>query len=94
MSSNKFDIEKVAFLARLKLTADEKIRLGGQFEGILAHIDQLDRLDTSTVEPTTHVLPLQNVFREDVLKKNFPDVEYLALAPAQDKGHYKVPQII
>jgi len=94
MSSNPFDIEKIAFLARLKLNEDEKTRLGRQFEQILAHIDQLDQLDTKDVEPTTHVLPLQNVFREDELKKNFPDAEYLPLAPRQDKGHYEVPQII
>ncbi len=94
MASNPFDIEKIATLARLKLTEDEKTRLGRQFEQILAHINQLDRLDTKDVEPTTHVLPVQNVFREDVLKKNFPDAEYLPLAPRQDKGHYEVPQII
>lgn len=94
MPANPFDIEKIATLARLKLTEDEKIRLGGQFERILEYIDQLNRLDTQAVEPTTHVLPLQNVFREDELKKNFPDTEYLPLAPRQDKGHYEVPQII
>ena len=94
MSSNPFDIEKIAILARLQLTEDEKNRLGRQFEQILAYIDQLDRLDTKDVEPTTHVLPLQNVFREDELKKNFPDAEYLPLAPRHDKGHYEVPQII
>ncbi len=94
MSSNPFDIEKIAILARLQLTEDEKNRLGRQFEQILAHIDQLDRLDTKDVEPTTHVLPLQNVFREDELKKNFPDADYLPLAPRHDKGHYEVPQII
>jgi aspartyl-tRNA(Asn)/glutamyl-tRNA(Gln) amidotransferase subunit C len=94
MSSHSFDIEKVALLARLKLTEEEQTRLGRQFTGILKHIDQLNQLDTDDVEPTSHVLPLQNVFREDEAKKAFEDGEYLPLAPKQNKGHYEVPQII
>ena len=94
MPSNSFDIQKIALLARLKLTEDEQTRLGQQFEGILEHIDQLNQLDTENVEPTSHVLPLQNVFREDEVKSVFKDGEYLPLAPRQDKDHYEVPQII
>ncbi len=94
MSSDSFDIEKIALLARLKLTEEEQLRLGRQFEGILQHIDQLNQLDTENVEPTSHVLPLQNVFREDEVKTLFEDGKYLSLAPRQDKDHYEVPQII
>ena len=94
MSSNSFDIEKIARLARLKLTAEEQTRLSQQFTGILEHIDQLNQLDTENVEPTSHVLPLQNVFCEDEVKQNFEDGKYLSLAPRQDKDHYEVPQII
>ena len=94
MSSDSFDIEKIALLARLKLTEEEQTRLGQQFKGILEHIDQLNQLDTKNVEPTSHVLPLQNVFREDEVKTVFEDGKYLPLAPRQDKGHYEVPQII
>jgi len=94
MSSDSFDIEKIARLARLKLTEDEQNRLGRQFEGILDHIDQLNQLDTENVEPTSHVLPLQNVFREDDVKQTFADGKFLHLAPRQDKDHYEVPQII
>ena len=94
MSSDSFDIEKIALLARLKLTEEEQTRLGRQFEDILKHIDQLNQLDTENVEPTSHVLPLQNVFREDEAKQPFGDGNYLPLAPKQDKDHYEVPQII
>jgi len=94
MSSDSFDIEKIALLARLKLTEEEQTRLGQQFKGILEHIDQLNQLDTKNVEPTSHVLPLQNVFREDEVKTVFENGKYLPLAPRQDKGHYEVPQII
>jgi len=94
MASDSFDIEKIALLARLKLTEEEQLRLGRQFEGILQHIDQLNQLDTENVEPTSHVLQLQNVFREDEVKTVFGDGKYLPLAPRQDKDHYEVPQII
>ena len=94
MSSNSFDIQKIALLARLKLTEEEQIRLSRQFEGILKNIDHLNQLDTENVEPTSHVLPLQNVFREDEVKQTFEEGKYLPLAPRQDKGHYEVPQII
>ncbi len=94
MSSDSFDIEKIARLARLKLTEEEQTRLGRNLTGILKHIDLLNQLDTENVEPTSHVLPLQNVFREDEVKQPFEDGKYLPLAPRQDKDHYEVPKII
>ena len=92
--SGKFDIDHMAQLARLRLTDSEKVRLGRQMETIIEYIDHLDKLDTSTVEPTSHVIPLENVFREDVKKQNFPDTDPLSLAPAQKNRHYEVPKII
>lgn len=94
MSSEAHDIEKIALLARLSLTANEKDKLGKQFHQILEYIDQLNRLDTENVEPTSHALPVNNVLREDKAQKNFPETDYLKLAPRQDKGHYEVPKII
>ncbi len=94
MSSKAHDIEKIALLARLSLTESEKEKLGKQFHKIVEYIDQLNRLDTENVEPTSHVLPLHNVLREDKAQSNFPDTDYLKLAPRQDKGHYEVPKII
>ena len=92
--SGKFNIDHIASLARLKLTEDEKERLGGHLETIIEYIDQLDKLDTSNVEPTFHVLPIRNVFREDELKNRFPDHDNLSLAPSNKKGHYEVPKVI
>jgi len=94
MSIPSFDVQNIASLARLKLTQEEQERLGRQFQQILNYIDQLNRLDTEHIEPTSHVLPLQNVFREDKAEVRFPGAEYLSLAPARDKGHYEVPKII
>jgi len=92
--SGKFDIDHMAQLARLRLTDSEKVRLGRQMETIIEYIDHLDRLDTSTVKPTSHAIPLENVFREDEKKQSFPDTDPLSLAPAQKNQHYEVPKII
>ncbi len=89
-----FDIDHIALLARLRLTHAEKDKLGRQMETILGYIDQLNQLDTADVEPTSHVIPIHNVFREDEETKPFPEKDYLSLAPAEKKHHYEVPQII
>lgn len=94
MTSGSFDIAKVSALARINLSEQEQSRLGGQFVQILEYIDKLNKLDTSNVEPTSHVLTLQNVFRDDKPEKRFPETDYLSQAPSHDKGHYEVPKII
>ena len=91
--SSKIDIKKIAQLARLKLTDIESDRLGKHLEQIIEYIDQLNMLDTSNVQPTSHVLPIHNVFRDDKVCKP-TDVDYLAGSPAHNKGHYEVPKII
>lgn len=90
----KMDIEKVARLARLELSAEEKIIFGSQLEQILNYMEQLSRLDTTGVEPTSHAIPLSNVFKEDEVKPSFPQEEVLAIAPEEEDGHFKVPKII
>jgi len=90
----KMDIEKVARLARLALSAEEKITFQNQLDHILAHMEQLNRLDTSAIEPTSHAIPLHNVFREDEVKPSSPKTEVLGIAPDEEDGHYKVPRII
>ncbi len=90
----KMDIEKVARLARLELSDEEKETFGNQLEQILTYMEQLSRLDTTGVEPTSHAIPVHNVFREDEVKPSFPQEEVLATAPAEEDGHFKVPRII
>ena len=91
--SDKIDINKIAKLARLKLTEPESDRLGGYLEQIIEYIDQLNQLDTSNVEPTSHVLPVHNVFRDDDVFKS-TGASYLTGSPSSNKGHYEVPKII
>jgi len=90
----KMDIEKVARLARLELSEEEKGTFGNQMEQILTYMEQLNRLDTTGVEPTSHAIPIYNVFREDEVKSSLPQEEVLAIAPDEENGHFKVPRII
>ncbi len=90
----KMDIEKVARLARIELSGEEKKTFGSQLEQILAHMEQLNRLDTSGVEPTSHAIPMVNVFREDEVKPSMSREEVLDISPDQEEGHFKVPRII
>ena len=90
---DKIDTQKIAKLARLKLTKTESEKLDGYLEQVIDYIDQLNQLDTSNVQPTSHVLPVHNVFRDDEASES-KNMDYLAGAPSSNKGHYEVPKII
>jgi len=90
----KMDIEKVARLARLELSEEEKVTFGNQLEQILTYMEQLNRLDTSGAEPTSHAIPISNVFRGDEIRPSVPQEEVLGIAPDEQDGHFKVPRII
>ena len=91
--SDKIDTQKIAKLARLKLTEIESDKLDGYLEQVVDYIDQLNQLDTSNVQPTSHVLPVHNVFRDDKVSKS-KNIDYLTGSPSNNKGHYEVPKII
>ena len=91
--SDKIDTQKIAKLARLKITEIESDKLDGYLEQVVDYIDQLNQLDTSNVQPTSHVLPVHNVFRDDEGSKS-KKIDYLTGAPSNNKGHYEVPKII
>ena len=88
------DVEKVAILARLQFTEEEKQRLLSEMNKILIYFEKLNELDTENVPPTSHVLPLKNVLREDVVKPSLLREKLLSNAPDQAMEHFKVPQII
>ena len=88
------DIEKVARLARLELSEQEKEVLGNQLEQVLSYMEQLNRLDTTGIEPTSHAIPVYNAFREDETRPSLSKEEVLGIAPDQEEGHFKVPRII
>ncbi len=94
MKIQKKEVEHVAKLARLELKEPEKEQLSEQLSNILTYIEKLNELDTSKAEPTTHVVPLRNVFREDEVKPSLDPKSALANAPEKIDGFYRVPKII
>lgn len=88
------EVEHVARLARLELTAEEKERMRAQLDSILSYIDKLNELDTSGVEATSHVIPMVNVMREDEVRSSLPQEEALVNAPDREGEFFKVPRII
>jgi len=88
------EVSRVAFLARLQLSDDEKTRLTTDLNDILAQFARLQELDTNDVPPTSHSLPLQNVLREDIVRPSLPRDEATANAPEKRDGNFIVPQIM
>ena len=91
---DKEQVGYVATLARLALTSKETEQLGGQLSEIFSYIEKLNELDTNNVEPTSHVLPLSNVFRADRVKSSLPAEKILENAPDREVTFFKVPNII
>jgi len=87
-------IDYVAHLARIALTEEERELFGAQLASILAYVAKLDELDTSEVPPTSHIMGLRNVFRDDVEQPSMPRDAVLANAPARAYGCYLVPKIL
>ena len=88
------DVENVARLSRLALTDAELERMREQLSGILAYIDKLRALDTASVEPTSHAVPLVNVMRDDETRPCLSQDEALANAPERRGEYARVPKII
>lgn len=88
------EVEHVARLARLELTEEEKERMTAQLDSILGYIDKLNELDTAQVEPTTTVIPMVSVMREDVVRPSLSQDEALANAPDREDAYFRVPRII
>jgi len=91
MSVTRKEVEHVAKLARLELSETEKDRFTEQLNAILSYAAKLNELDTDHVEPTSHVLPLHNVLREDVARASWPLDEVLLNAPDEEDGQFRVP---
>ncbi len=88
------EVEQVARLGRLELSEDEKERMTVQLDAILGYVDKLNALDTNQVEPTTTVIPLVSVMRDDVVRPSLDLEEALANAPHRDGAFFRVPRII
>ena len=81
----------VAKLARLRLADDEIERMSSELSGILDHIEKINELDLDGVEPTSHVVALENVLRPDEPRPSWPRDKILEPAPDAGDGGFRVP---
>lgn len=88
------DVQKVATLARLKLSEEELEQIGHQLGEILDYVAVLDEVDVSEVEPMAHVADVFNAFRADETRVSLPREESLSNAPKTDGKYFLVPQIL
>ena len=88
------EVDHIAYLARLELTAEEKATLQDQLSAILDYAERLQGLDTTDVPPMTSALPLSNVMREDIAKPGLSIEEALANAPSADEDSFLVKPVL
>nr|WP_231036568.1 Asp-tRNA(Asn)/Glu-tRNA(Gln) amidotransferase subunit GatC [Pectinatus sottacetonis] len=88
------DVENVAVLSRLSVSADKMDKYINDLNNFLEYVDVIQKADTENVKPTAHVLPLQNVFRDDIVKPSLDREAALSNAPEKEDGYFKVPRII
>ncbi len=94
MKITRKEVEHVAKLARLALRDEETDALTGQLSNILTYVEKLNELDTKNVDPTSHVLPIKNVLREDNIKESLGRDKALANAPDRTEEFFRVPKVI
>lgn len=87
-------IEYVGILAKLELSEAEKEAAKKDMGSMLDYIDQLNELDTTGVEPMSHVFPVNNVFREDVVTNGDDRTHILSNAPKSKEGTFQVPKTV
>lgn len=94
MATDHIDVNYVANLARLELTAEESSTFQRQIEDILGYIEQLNQLDTSDIEPTAHAAPVFDRVREDEVRPSLDRDAFLNIAPETVNDQLRVPKVI
>ncbi len=88
------EVERIAALAKLRFSEEEKVQFAAEFNQMLEYVDQLNELDLDAVEATTHPLRSDAPLREDAVQPSLPRAEVLANAPASHDGYFSVPKVI
>ena len=88
------DVRRVARLARLSLTDEEVAEFQEQLQTIVGYVNKIGELDLSDVEPTSHIYPMNNVFRKDEPVPGLNRDDVLANAPRTEKNQFAVPKIL
>jgi aspartyl-tRNA(Asn)/glutamyl-tRNA(Gln) amidotransferase subunit C len=94
MSISREDVKYVAALARIDLPEDQLDGFTKTLDKIVHYVEQLQKLDLDNVKPTSHAVPVGNVFREDIVKPSLTNQEALTLAIESKDGSFKVPLVI
>ncbi len=94
MSVTKKDVENIASLARLKFNDEELENFTHQLNQILSYVEKLNELNTENVEPLSHPVENNNVFRSDELKTSVTTEEALKNAPDRTEEFFKAPKVI
>ncbi len=94
MAINRQTLDYVAHLARIELQPKELEKLSKQLQDILDFIDKLKKIDTKDISPTSHILPLENVLRQDEPRPSLTSKNALANAPSQEENFFVVPKVI
>lgn len=94
MKITKEEVDKVAKLARLGFTEEEKEKFASQLNSILVYFDKLGEVDTRGIEPTSHASTISSVFRDDEVESSISKEESLLNAPDGKRGCFRVPRII
>lgn len=87
-------MEYLEILSQISLTEEEKQETAGELKKNLAYMEKLEELDTDGVEPMSHVFPVQNVFREDIVEREDQWEALLENAPQKKEGQYLVPKTV
>ena len=88
------EIEMIASLSRLNLKEEEIEEVTEQLDKFLIYVENLKKIDTTQIEPTTYALPMQNVFRADEVKESLSQEDALSNAPLKEDGYFKVPRVL
>ena len=88
------NIDRIANLARLALTPEEKVKFSAQLADVLSNIEKLKQVDVTGVEPTAHAFPVYNVWADDVAKPGLSVEDALRNAPAQRDHMIVVPKVV
>lgn len=94
MSISPEQVGHIAKLSRLVLSAEDTLRYGQQLGNILDYVNELEKVDTSELEPSSHALHLENQMREDDVVHTLTETEVFQNSQDQENGYFRVPQIL
>lgn len=94
MTITHIDVEHVAKLARLELSTEEREQFTEQLNAILSYAEKLNELDTEHIAPTSHVLKLVNVMRDDVIRPSLTIEQVMRNAPEEEDDQFRVPAVL